>query len=326
MESVREEVYERDEYSCQYCGKDDRSQLTLEHLAPVSQGGIDDILNFVTACRSCNSSKQAKDLTDFLEQHDEVDLDVSDLPVHGDIILDTPELPKAYRQIRRETFWHFRESGKLSGSTAYKELEKEFRRSLWESDFGKILIYRYPRIPGNARASIPLVEQLVPDTRVPMHRVLVEFCKSASTRRLIDEAIRRIDEKIEVYGLEAIRDTIVGVREEGTSTQKRVVQAFERANVNKLNEDAFCVPEKIADVPIAPRDLLFVDIKEVGGRLQGAVNDYPIMGNELTSGERIPVRILDTKPDCARAISLDQQWLPPKVEFDPEILPKHGSH
>ncbi len=51
-------LFRRDRMTCAYCGGhfDDR-HLTREHIVPVSQGGQDDWLNVVCACRACNSRK-----------------------------------------------------------------------------------------------------------------------------------------------------------------------------------------------------------------------------------------------------------------------------
>ena len=46
--------------ACAYCGM--AVKLTLDHLIPTARGGPDIADNSVWACRSCNSSKGAKDL------------------------------------------------------------------------------------------------------------------------------------------------------------------------------------------------------------------------------------------------------------------------
>jgi hypothetical protein len=53
---LRNKVFERDQYTCRYCGVDDypREWLVLEHVDPT---GPSDETNLVTACRSCNKLK-----------------------------------------------------------------------------------------------------------------------------------------------------------------------------------------------------------------------------------------------------------------------------
>jgi 5-methylcytosine-specific restriction endonuclease McrA len=54
----RENVYIRDNYTCQYCAeKFTYKELTIDHVVPASQGGPKTWTNVVTACRSCNQTK-----------------------------------------------------------------------------------------------------------------------------------------------------------------------------------------------------------------------------------------------------------------------------
>jgi 5-methylcytosine-specific restriction endonuclease McrA len=51
-------IYLRDLYTCQYCNISfPRSQLTLDHVRPLSLGGKTTWKNIVAACGSCNSTK-----------------------------------------------------------------------------------------------------------------------------------------------------------------------------------------------------------------------------------------------------------------------------
>lgn len=53
-------IYLRDGMCCAYCGArvEDGAVLTLDHLLARELGGKNDETNLVTACLSCNSSKQ----------------------------------------------------------------------------------------------------------------------------------------------------------------------------------------------------------------------------------------------------------------------------
>jgi len=54
----RANIYARDGYCCQYCAKShSTSELTFDHVIPVSQGGRKDWENIVTCCVSCNRRK-----------------------------------------------------------------------------------------------------------------------------------------------------------------------------------------------------------------------------------------------------------------------------
>ena len=51
-------IYLRDLYTCQYCNSQfPRTQLTLDHVTPLSRGGKTNWKNIVAACGSCNSAK-----------------------------------------------------------------------------------------------------------------------------------------------------------------------------------------------------------------------------------------------------------------------------
>lgn len=54
-------LFQRDRHVCLYCGcKFHVHDLTRDHVIPLSRGGRDEWVNVVTACRSCNQSKDAK--------------------------------------------------------------------------------------------------------------------------------------------------------------------------------------------------------------------------------------------------------------------------
>jgi len=56
---TRLEVFNRDRYTCQYCGKETR-QLTLDHVIPRYRGGQHTWENVVSACIPCNRRKAGR--------------------------------------------------------------------------------------------------------------------------------------------------------------------------------------------------------------------------------------------------------------------------
>lgn len=55
---TRQSVFERDGYTCQYCGKPFKSRdLNLDHVIPRDRGGRTSWENIVTSCVHCNSRK-----------------------------------------------------------------------------------------------------------------------------------------------------------------------------------------------------------------------------------------------------------------------------
>ena len=54
----RVNIYARDNYKCQYCGKKASiSELTYDHVVPRSHGGRTEWTNIVTCCVDCNRKK-----------------------------------------------------------------------------------------------------------------------------------------------------------------------------------------------------------------------------------------------------------------------------
>ena len=53
--SLRWEVWERDNFTCQICGS--RQYLTIDHIVPESKGGKTEKDNLQTLCKACNSRK-----------------------------------------------------------------------------------------------------------------------------------------------------------------------------------------------------------------------------------------------------------------------------
>ena len=57
---IRFEIFKRDNFTCQYCGrnvKEDKIKLHLEHIIPKNKGGDNSINNLTTSCEECNLGK-----------------------------------------------------------------------------------------------------------------------------------------------------------------------------------------------------------------------------------------------------------------------------
>ena len=52
---IRWQVWERDNFTCQDCGS--RKKLEVDHIYPESKGGVLELSNLQTLCKSCNSRK-----------------------------------------------------------------------------------------------------------------------------------------------------------------------------------------------------------------------------------------------------------------------------
>lgn len=62
---IRFEVFKRDCFTCQYCGRKSPDViLHVDHIKPVSKGGTNGITNLITSCSVCNLGKGARELSD----------------------------------------------------------------------------------------------------------------------------------------------------------------------------------------------------------------------------------------------------------------------
>ena len=59
----RFEIFKRDAFTCQYCGRQPPLvTLEVDHVTAVSRGGTDHCTNLVTACFDCNRGKSDREL------------------------------------------------------------------------------------------------------------------------------------------------------------------------------------------------------------------------------------------------------------------------
>lgn len=62
---ARFEVFKRDKFTCQYCGKKAPDViLNVDHIKAVADGGTNDIMNLITSCVDCNSGKSDRAISD----------------------------------------------------------------------------------------------------------------------------------------------------------------------------------------------------------------------------------------------------------------------
>lgn len=57
--AIRERIFRRDNFTCQYCGVRG-ARLECDHIVPVARGGGHEEANLATACLACNRSKSDK--------------------------------------------------------------------------------------------------------------------------------------------------------------------------------------------------------------------------------------------------------------------------
>jgi HNH endonuclease len=68
---TRFEVFKRDEFRCQYCGrKSPGIVLEIDHIVPLCDGGTDDPINLIASCWDCNHGKAGVPLQEVLTGED----------------------------------------------------------------------------------------------------------------------------------------------------------------------------------------------------------------------------------------------------------------
>lgn len=73
---IRFEVFKRDNFTCQYCGRTAPDVvLEIDHINAIKNGGDNNILNLITSCFDCNRGKGKRKLT----ENEEVKLQMEQL-------------------------------------------------------------------------------------------------------------------------------------------------------------------------------------------------------------------------------------------------------
>lgn len=102
---------------CPVCGVYmKRNDKTLDHIVPLSKGGMHSIYNSIIVCRSCNSSKGAKELEDWLHE-----LSWNKFLAYYETVLGIPELNDISERIEK---WLRQGALKLAQATTKQEPER----------------------------------------------------------------------------------------------------------------------------------------------------------------------------------------------------------
>lgn len=166
---VRFNVFNRDRFTCQYCGRTPPDVvLELEHVVPVAAGGSNKESNLLTACETCNSGKSTKAVADMPES---IALQLEQRSEHAEQI-------KAYRlrasQIREaedalidwlQTDWFRRQVEDDPDSCRFTEARRHclrtfFQRLHWATVYDQVVIaHNDARMSYNKLDSEPKVFQ-----------------------------------------------------------------------------------------------------------------------------------------------------------------------
>ena len=216
--TTRAEIYARDSLTCQYCLQEFAAEaLTIDHVVPLALGGVDEPINYVTCCTICNQRKADRPLFDFAKT---IARRPESLPVHGDPIIDNPDIPEEIKEVRRGVIARVRAGDlRAAGKTAQKKIEKAYRRDFWQTETGRRLEAECPMLPGQVRVMLPEIRAIAKTE--DEFRLLVELAKSASTRNIVGPIITKESDVVAL-----VRSMSVGRGDE--ALKKRLAQALTR--------------------------------------------------------------------------------------------------
>lgn len=178
--SIRDRVFSRDGGKCAYCSTITEDP-TIDHVLPLAHGGVNEMINLVTACQSCNARKADLPPSVFTAEEG---YDIELLPIHGDPVLDNPDISEAIKAVRRQVFHAVRRGViQTEGRASQKKLERHYRRALFSTEHGEALRRFDPMLPGQVVAFLPEIFPLSKNDRDLL--LLVELAKSSTTRNLI---------------------------------------------------------------------------------------------------------------------------------------------
>ena len=120
---TRFEVFKRDGFTCQYCGrKSPEVVLEADHIVPASQGGGDDVVNLRTSCWECNRGKSDKPLAQLVTGEDPHDKAIELLERERQL-REYNEVLAAERTRREDEGWDLVRHWKAEQGYEGKELE-----------------------------------------------------------------------------------------------------------------------------------------------------------------------------------------------------------
>ena len=152
---IRFEIFKRDRFTCQYCGRMPPAvTLQVDHVVAVANGGTNSQLNLLTSCADCNSGKSDRPISDVV-------------PAISEVIADRKERTKQLAELNQLLFkerafedaaiyrlgqlWcsHLDESrGHKGFSPAAALTVRGLLRKLPEAEIHEAILIAFARVPG----------------------------------------------------------------------------------------------------------------------------------------------------------------------------------
>lgn len=152
---LRFEVFKKDKFTCQYCGKSAPEViLEVDHILPVAEGGTNDLINLITSCRDCNRGKGKTLLSNdqMLEKQKQQIAELAERREQAEMMLEWKnELVKfensqavyILEYISHKTGWAINGETRIEICVAIKKLVKQFSFSEVLEAAGKAVDYYY---------------------------------------------------------------------------------------------------------------------------------------------------------------------------------------
>lgn len=142
---IRFEVFKRDSFTCQYCGrKAPDVVLEVDHIKPVAKGGNNSLLNLVTSCVECNRGKGKEELS----ENSAVEVQRRELELRNERRLQLEMMLEWAQGLRDQHRKEYQQIAELFEEESGLELGEKHQKAIKKAirDFGFCLAYEAAEI------------------------------------------------------------------------------------------------------------------------------------------------------------------------------------
>lgn len=127
----KKEIFEEDDYQCQYCSsRPGSSNIFIDHIIPLIEGGSNEPENLTTSCKSCNSKKHDDNVFEFIEKHN--------LKPLKNLLDKLDRVSKGSNTLKEEYIYKEQEEeSKKGGAGGIGDVQKKAKMPI-SSDYGKL--------------------------------------------------------------------------------------------------------------------------------------------------------------------------------------------
>lgn len=153
---LRFEIFKRDEFRCQYCGRQTPGVvLELDHIIPVAEGGTDKPSNLITSCFDCNRGKGKTKLNKSALNGNTRAEDIQELAELQEQIKEYERLVRAKQRAEKKAltqineYWSEKADDKYSLNASGLSSLSIFLKSLTASEIMEAIDIAAARVPVN---------------------------------------------------------------------------------------------------------------------------------------------------------------------------------